>query len=157
MKDNFEPTVLFILNEERGFVVDHAGATKMGLTIGLMKALKLDLNRDGVVDVKDVHMVDAELVRKVFRTEFWDRIHGDDLPAGVDLVTADFCYNAGPRAALTIATYNDIEVCTLRRQMYYWTLRQNNPGKYKDDFDGWIGRSLRCWQRALELQAGYKK
>ncbi len=157
MKENFEPILQFTLNEERGFVVDHAGATKMGLTIGLMKALKLDLNHDGVVDVGDVKMVDAPLVRKVFRAEFWDRIHGDDLPSGIDLIAADFCYNAGPQAAKTIAMYKDIGECTLRRQMYYWTLRQGNPGKYKDDFDGWIGRSLRCWQRAVELQAGYRK
>jgi len=152
MKDNFEPTIEFILKEEGGYVVDHAGATKMGLTIGLMKALGLDLDHDGDVDAGDVKLVDRAVVLRVFRGQFWNQIGADDLPAGIDLIACDFGYNAGPKAATSLLIYDDIAVYTLRRQMYYWNLRCKNPRKYKDDFDGWIGRSLRAWQRASELQ-----
>jgi lysozyme family protein len=152
MKDNFEPTIEFILKEEGGYVTDHAGATKMGLTIGLMKALKLDLDHDGDVDAADVKLVDQALVLKIFREQFWNQIGADSLPPGIDLVACDFGYNAGPKAAKSLLIYEDIAVYTLRRQMYYWSLRCKNPAKYKDDFDGWIGRSLRAWQRAAELQ-----
>lgn len=153
MKENFEATIEFILKEEGGNVVDHAGATKMGLTVGLMKALKLDLDHDGDVDADDVRLVDDSLVRKVFREQFWNQMEGDGLAPGIDLIACDFAYNAGPKAAKALLVYKDIAICTLRRQMYYWALRSKNPGKYKDDFDGWIGRSLRAWQKAAELQS----
>lgn len=152
MKENFEPTTQFILTEEGGFTVDHAGETKMGLTIGLMRALKLDLDHDGDVDRDDVRLVNAGLVEKVFRENFWGPIGGDNLPAGIDLIAADFAYNAGPQAAKTLLIYGDIAVYTLRRQMYYWRLRCKNPAKYRPFFDGWIGRTLRAWQKAIELQ-----
>jgi lysozyme family protein len=152
MRDNFEPTVRFILEEEGGYVVDHAGATKMGLTIGLMRALKLDLNHDGAVDEKDVALVDADLVRKVFRAQFWDPIGGDALISGLDLLASDFGYNAGPQAALTLLkSGRAIEGYALRRMQYYWTLVTRHPEKYNPYFKGWIGRSIRAWQHAEEL------
>ena len=152
MKENFGPTIEFILKEEGGYVVDHAGATKMGLTIGLMKALKLDLDQDGDVDEADMRLVDRTVVMKVFGDQFWNPMEADSLPAGIDLVACDFAYNAGPKAARAILSCRDIAVYTLKRQLYYWSLRCKNPRKYKDDFDGWIGRSLRAWQRASELK-----
>jgi lysozyme family protein len=154
MKDNFEATVRFILNEEGGYVVDHAGATKMGLTIGLMKALKLDLDHDGDVDADDVKLVDAELARKVFREYFWTPLGGDGLPPGLDLIACDFAYNAGPQKAKNLLVNKDIAVYTLRRQLYYRKLREENPAKYAKYFDGWISRTLRAWLKALELQEG---
>ncbi len=154
MKENFESTVRFILKEEGGYVTDHAGATKMGLTVGLMKALKLDLNHDGAVDGKDVTLVDEELVRKVFLEQFWNPVGGDDLPPGMDLMAADFAYNAGPKAARGLLAHGDVRDYTLGRIRYYWQLRCKNPGKYRDDFDGWIGRSIRAWQKAVEMRAG---
>jgi lysozyme family protein len=157
MKDNFEPILQGILKEEGGYVVDHAGATQMGLTLKLMKKLNLDLDKDGDVDEADVKLVDANVVRKVFREIFWDPIDGDNIPSGLDLLCADFAFNAGPQRAKTLLVYQDLAVYTLRRQMWYWTLRVNNPAKYRPYFDGWIGRSLRVWQSGLNMQTKDKE
>ena len=156
MKKNFEATLEFIMKEEGGYTVDHAGATNMGLTVGLMKALNLDLNHDGVVNGKDVVLVDRGVVAEVFRTRFWDPMNGDGLPSGLDLTATDFSYNAGPKAAKALLGTNgtDIALYTLGRQLYYWQLRTKNPGKYGIYFDGWIGRSLRAWQKAVDLAGG---
>ncbi|MDR2018550.1 MAG: hypothetical protein LBQ00_06745 [Syntrophobacterales bacterium] len=152
MKENFESTVQFIIKEEGGQTVDHAGATNMGITIGLMRSLKLDLNHDGVIDEKDVALVDQTVVSKVIREQFWNLVGGDNLPTGIDLITCDFAYNAGPAAAKAILSATDPASYTLRRQMFYWDLRCKNPQKYGPYFAGWIGRTIRAWQKAEELK-----
>lgn len=157
MKDNFESTVRFILEEEGGYVVDNAGATKMGLTIGLMKRLMLDLNHDGVVDEKDVALVSADVVHRVFREQFWMPLGGDGLTVGLDLMACDFAYNAGPQAARALlATGRGLETYALGRMQYYWDLVTRHPEKYSPYFKGWIGRSLRAWQKGAELGHGPK-
>jgi lysozyme family protein len=37
---------------------------------------------------------DAE-VEEIFRTDYWNRVRGDSLPAGVDYCAADFAFNSG--------------------------------------------------------------
>jgi lysozyme family protein len=152
MKENLEPTIRFILAAEGGYTVDTGGATQMGLTIGLMKALKLDLNHDGMVDDKDVKLVDAALVHKVFLEQFWNPIGGDDLPSGIDLVAADFAYNAGPTAAKTLLMYPTVESYTVQRMMFYKRLVIRNPAKYRDFEKGWYRRALDACQAAINLK-----
>ena len=42
-------------------------------------------------------------VAAIYRQEYWDRIRGDDLPAGVDFAVFDYAVNSGvSRAAKTL-------------------------------------------------------
>lgn len=152
MKENFEATLKFILEAEGGYTVDHAGATQMGLTIGLMKALKLDLDGDGDVDADDVKLVTADTVRQVFRKEFWNRVKADALPAGLDLQAADFAYNAGPRAATTIMYGSpNLVFYRERRIAFYEALCTRNPKKYLKFRDGWLTRAMDAYEAAVKL------
>jgi lysozyme family protein len=152
MKENFEPTLTFILKAEGGYTVDHAGATQMGVTIGLMRALKLDLNYDGNIDEHDVKLVNADVVRDVFKKEYWRRVKADSLPAGVDLQAADFAYNAGPMAATTIL-YGSVDPVLYRerRIAFYERLCKRNPSKYSKYLRGWINRAMAAYDAAVKL------
>ncbi len=155
MEKNFEATLQFILKEEGGFARDHAGATQMGITIGLMKALKLDLDGDGSVTETDVRLVDADMVRNVFRQQFWNMVGADTLPTGLDLIASDFAFNAGPVAAKRMLAYREIAIYTIARMHHYYNLAfVTNPARYRRYYEGWMNRSLRAYQRATELIRG---
>lgn len=97
--ENFDECFVFYLNVEGGFVddpLDPGGATNMGITIGLMRKLGLDVNGDGVVDVRDVQSIPKATVKAVVRGQFWNAVQGDFLPNGLDLVALDGAVNSGP-------------------------------------------------------------
>ena len=150
--ENFEPTLKFILNAEGGYTVDHAGPTQMGLTLRLMKALRLDLDHDGDVDGADVRLVTVDVVRQAFKKEFWDRVGADKLPAGIDLQAADFAYNAGPMAASQML-YNPLDPILIRerRIAFYESLCKRNPAKYAKYRHGWINRAMGAYEAAMRL------
>jgi len=152
VKENFEATLKFVLEAEGGYTVDHAGATQMGITIGLMKALKLDLDGDGDTDADDVKLVNADTVRQIFRKEFWNRVNADNLPGSIDLQAADFAYNAGPIAAANILYGNlDPALYRERRIAFYESLCARNPGKYLKYRNGWINRAMAAYEAAVQL------
>jgi lysozyme family protein len=41
------------------------------------------------------HLTDAQ-IQQIYRTDYWNKVCGDDLPAGVDLCTFDSAVNSGP-------------------------------------------------------------
>lgn len=99
MKDNFEECLRHVLHHEGGFVndpQDPGGATNMGVTIGTMRKLGLDIDGDGDVDVADVRSIPKATVAAVYRGQYWNAVKGDDLPAGLDLVAFDGAVNSGP-------------------------------------------------------------
>lgn len=86
-----------VFAEEGGFVdhpKDPGGATNMGITIGTLSGY---LGRKATVaDVKNLSRVTAA---KIYRVNYWDKIHGEELPAGVDYAVLDFAVNSGPARA----------------------------------------------------------
>jgi hypothetical protein len=124
---------------------DRGGPTKMGLTLGLMKNLGLDMNNDGRVTTEDVHLVTEDVVR----------VNGDKLPQGRDVQTADFAFNAGPgRARLFYSQTDSVDAFALRQMKYYLDLADTLPG-YVGFFRGLTRRALQVLRGITALVDDY--
>lgn len=93
----FQPALAHVLKLEGGFI-DHAsdpgGATNMGITRKTLEAW-----RGESVTVMDVRELSRDESGSIYRTRYWDAIHGDQLPAGVALFVFDAAVNHGPKQA----------------------------------------------------------
>ena len=102
MRKNFETALALTLGHEGGWSdhpKDPGGATNMGVTIGTLKRLGIDVDGDGDSDLADLRKLRREDVAKVYRAFYWDAVRADLLPAGVDLAVFDFAVNSGPAQA----------------------------------------------------------
>lgn len=90
-----------IVAREGGFVNDPddpGGATNYGVTIGTMKSLGLDLNRDGKVDVSDVRALTRAQAQQVFVDHYFRKPRLAELPEAVQASVFDMYVNAGNNA-----------------------------------------------------------
>ena len=98
-KENWIKCLETILHHEGGYVnhpKDPGGETNLGVT----KRVYEDFG--GTKDMKDLTREDVE---PIYKKNYWDRVKGDELPAGLDLCVFDFGVNAGTgRAAKYLQT-----------------------------------------------------
>ncbi|MCK0166908.1 holin-associated N-acetylmuramidase [Jannaschia sp. S6380] len=99
------PTVRAIAEEivarEGGYVNDPddpGGATNHGVTIHTMRALGLDLDRDGDVDAVDVQALPRRRAVDIFVDHYFHRVRIDSLPACLQPSVFDMQVNAGSNA-----------------------------------------------------------
>jgi len=94
-RENFDRCMVALLKHEGG-KVDHpkdpGGRTNMGVTQRVYDAYRARLNQRK----QDVYLISNDEVRAIYRQQYWDKIKGDDLPAGVDYVVFDGAVNSGP-------------------------------------------------------------
>ena len=86
---NYEKCLEIILHHEGGFVnhpKDPGGETNLGVTKRVYEEW------GGTKDMKDLTVED---VAPIYQKNYWNRVRGDDLPAGLDLCVFDFGVNAG--------------------------------------------------------------
>lgn len=90
-----------IVAREGGYVNDPddpGGATKYGVTIGTMRRLGLDLNRDGRIDANDVKALTRAQAQQIFVEHYFRRPRIAELPGPVQASVFDMYVNAGANA-----------------------------------------------------------
>ncbi|CAM3121349.1 holin-associated N-acetylmuramidase [Paracoccus nototheniae] len=90
-----------IVAREGGFVNDPddpGGATNHGVTIGTMRALGMDLNGDGRIDVADVRALTRAQAEQVFVDHYFRKPRLAELPDAVQASAFDMYVNAGTNA-----------------------------------------------------------
>ena len=94
MKDNFDRCLAITLAHEGGWAdhpKDPGRATMKGVTIGVYAQFKgRKVTKDELRNISDADL------RTIYLRNYWDKVRGDDLPAGLDLVAFDGAVNSGP-------------------------------------------------------------
>lgn len=88
----FEACLAHVLMSEGGFSWhqdDPGGATNHGVTLATYRTY-----RPGAT-VNDLRLITTGELRQIYRDGYWNKIRGDDLPAGLDLVAFDAAVNSG--------------------------------------------------------------
>jgi len=88
-QENFDRCLAIILHHEGGYVnhpKDPGGETNLGVTKRVYEEW------GGTKDMKELTEED---VSPIYKKNYWDRVKGDQLPAGLDLCVFDFGVNAG--------------------------------------------------------------
>lgn len=97
MKENFDEALKAILHHEGGYVhhkLDPGGMTNLGVTKRVWEEWV-----GHEVDEKAMRALTPAIVGPMYKTKYWDKIRGDDLPAGVDYAVFDAAINSGPGRA----------------------------------------------------------
>jgi len=97
MRCNFDICLTELLKHEGGYVnhpSDPGGRTNLGVT---QKVYEEWVGHP--VSEKIMRGLTPDHVRTLYRVKYWDRVKGDELPAGLDLCVFDFGVNAGPSRA----------------------------------------------------------
>ncbi|PRD42412.1 acetylmuramidase [Phyllobacterium phragmitis] len=100
-QDTFPKCVRYVFEEEGGYAdnpADPGGPTNMGITLRTLSAWK-----GHTVSPDEVKALSKAEATKIYKVQYWDKVDGDALPAGLDYAVFDFAVNSGPaRAAITL-------------------------------------------------------
>lgn len=149
MKQIFDLGIRLLLRPDRegGFVNhsrDPGGMTNLGVT---KRAWEKYLGH-GVTEA-DMRALTPSIVTPFYKSEYWNAIEGDKLPAGVDYCVFDTAVNSGPRRAAKILQHvlglkedGDIGPITIQaanEKSPHWIIRQytNVRLAFVKDIDGW--------------------
>ena len=94
MLTNYAKCLPEILRHEGGWAdhpSDPGGATMKGITIGTYRQWK-----GRAVTKAELRAISDEEIAAIYKRNYWDKVRGDDLPAGLDLVAFDAAVNSGP-------------------------------------------------------------
>ena len=98
MKENFAECLDHVLKSEGGFSNhrdDPGGMTNLGVTKRVWEEW---VGRQ--VSEDEMKGLTREAVTELYKKRYWDAVHGDALPSGVDLCVFDCAVNAGVSRAI---------------------------------------------------------
>ena len=93
MKNNFELSLKKVVEHEGGYVnhpADPGGMTNLGVTKRVWEEWV-----GHPVGEKEMRALTFEQVAPLYKRRYWDAIHGDQLPAGLDYCMFDTAINSG--------------------------------------------------------------
>lgn len=94
MKENFDKALARVLVYEGGLVRnphDPGGRTNFGIT----QSVYNNWRKRQKLEAQSVARIAKTEVATIYRTDYWNRIHGDELPAGMDFCLFDAAVNSG--------------------------------------------------------------
>ena len=95
---SFDAALKETLSHEGGWSkhpLDPGGSTMKGVT----KATYEDWMGRAVND-NELKMISDDQIEAIYREHYWNRVRGDDLPAGLAMAVFDFAVNSGPARAI---------------------------------------------------------
>ncbi len=111
MKQNFDAVRSFVIREERGYSDDSrddgnwsGGRAGVGVLIGSnegVSAPAADAFMHRIMTARWMRALPDSVQRAIFLA-FWNRVAGDVLPTGIDLMLIDSAWNRGPGTAVQI-------------------------------------------------------
>ncbi len=100
MKQNYQYCLTNLLKDEGGYTNnpnDKGGPTNFGITIA---DYRMYINPNGTAD--DVKKMSVEQAKLIYKTKYWNKVDGDNLPSGVDYAIFDYAVHSGVARALKI-------------------------------------------------------
>lgn len=94
MIENYKDSLAHVLKNEGGFAIlahDPGGATMEGITLETYREWK----RNPHLTAEDLKAIPDQEVHDLYKQNFWNKIHGDDLPDGIDYAVFDAAVNMG--------------------------------------------------------------
>lgn len=93
MKENWESAFAHVIKSEGGYVNDPhdaGGETNLGVTKAAWAGYLGRPIADG-----EMKALTVDVVKPFYKKMYWDKLHGDELPGGLDYAAFDFGVNAG--------------------------------------------------------------
>lgn len=98
---DYDEALAAVLEHEGGYTnerSDPGGPTNWGITI---YDARMYWRRNATAS--DVRLMPLSVAKQIYKSKYWDAIHGDELPAGVDYAVFDYGVNSGiARAAMVL-------------------------------------------------------
>ena len=94
MKNNYELALNHVLKSEGGWSdnpKDPGGATMKGITLAVYREWK----RNPHITKDELRVIPDEDVYNLYKELYWNKVHGDELPSGVDYAVFDSAVNMG--------------------------------------------------------------
>jgi lysozyme family protein len=169
MQSNKEKVFTFTYKEEGGYgndPNDPGGATNLGI-------IQVEYNKyrdaKGLPQQSVRHITKAE-ADEIYTKSYWNKIDGDEIPMGIDLVIYDYGVNSGPGRSIEYAQrVLKVGVDGVLGPITIAALKAVEPKKFIHDFDndrlsflqrlktyvyfgkGWSARVKRCTNAALAM------